>query len=87
MKCVTTDFYSGNHRPYRNILRGSVTDEQLSKIDVLDTLILESGAIDGDEIEITVRRTGQRPFGDRKVRLVKPHTYEREKSPVDFTDE
>lgn len=28
--------------------------------------------------EIVVRRTGRRPFGDRRVRLVAPHTYERE---------
>jgi len=30
---------------------------------------------DGDEIEITIRKTGNRPFGDRKFRYQSPHTY------------
>jgi len=78
---VLTEYWSGNHRPYCNMLRDGDTDEDLGQVrpDVLQKLIAESGAADGDEIEITIRPTGRRPFGDRKVRLVAPHDYEREK--------
>jgi len=82
---VLTEYWSGSHRTYSNMLRDGDTDEDLGQIrsDVLCELIAESGVVDGDEIEITICRTGQRPFGDRKVKLTKPHltkphTYERE---------
>jgi hypothetical protein len=77
---VLTEYWSGTHRPYTNMLHDGDTDEDLGQLqpDVLRELVEESGAVDGDEIEITIRRTGRRPFGDRKIRLVKPHTYERE---------
>lgn len=78
---VLTDYWAGDHRPYRNMLRDGETDEDLGQVgpDVLQEIIVESGALDGDEIEIVVRRTGRRPFGDRKVQYVRAHTYEREK--------
>lgn len=77
---VLTEYQSGDHCSYRNVLRDGDTDEDLGQIQpaVLQVIVAESGAVDGDEIEITVRRTGRRPFGDRKIRLVEPHTYKRE---------
>lgn len=84
---VVTDYYAspaidprGQHRNYRGVLRDPETDERATALNLsaLRDAIAESGAVDGDEIEIIVRKTGRRPFGDRKVRLVKPHTYERE---------
>lgn len=77
---VLTDYWNGSHTPYTNILRDSITDEDLGQIqpEFLQKIINKSGAVDGDEIEIIIRRTGRRPFGDRKVRLIKPHTYARE---------
>lgn len=79
---VLTVYWSGEHVSYRNKLHDGVTDEDLGQVQprVLQELLEESGAVDGDEIEIVVRKTGQRPFGDRKVRLIRPHTYERESS-------
>lgn len=77
---VLTDFWSGNHRPYRNILRN--LDDSDADSDAMNAAIAASGAVDGDEIEIIVRKTGRRPFGDRRVRLVAPHTYRREPEPA-----
>lgn len=79
---VLTDYHSGARVPYENIPRDPVTDDVLDwnrQDGALTKAIRESGAVDGDEVEIIVRRTGRRPFGDRKVRLVESHMYEREK--------
>ena len=80
---VLTDYWHGKDRPYRSMLRDGETDADLGYVgpEVLWELVAESGAVDGDEIEIVVRRTGRRPFGDRRVRLVAAHTYEREEGP------
>lgn len=68
------------HRPYHGVLRDPETDENVSTKDLIEQTIAESGAVDGDELMITVsvQKTGKRPFGDRKVVLAKPHTYERQ---------
>ena len=78
---VLTDYWNDprDHRPYRNQLHDPKTDELVSDMSALETAINEAGAVDGDEIEIVVRKTGRRPFGDRKVTLVEPHTYKRER--------
>ena len=78
---VVTDYWNErkDHRPYRGQLHDPKTDEEVSDIEALAALINEAGAVDGDEIEIIVRKTGRRPFGNRKVRLVEPHTYKRER--------
>jgi hypothetical protein len=77
---VLTDYWHGKDRPYQGMLRDGETDANLGQVgpETLLELVAESGAVDGDEIEITVRRTGRRPFGDRRVRLVRPHKYKRE---------
>jgi len=78
---VLTDYWNErrDHRPYRNHLHEPKTDELVSDQSALEAAINEAGAIDGDEIEIIVRKTGNRPFGDRKVVLAEPHVYRREK--------
>lgn len=78
---VLTDYWNEqrDHRPYRNCLHDPKTDSCVSGNDALEAAINEAGAVDGDEIEIVVRKTGRRPFGNRKVRLVEPHTYKRER--------
>ena len=78
MRYVLTDYWSGNHRPYRGILRDG-RDRVVSDDEALKAALNAVGAVDGDEIEIIVRKTGRRPFGDRKVTLVEPHTYKRER--------
>lgn len=78
---ILTDYWNErkDHRPYRNHLHDPKTDELVSDQVALEWAIKEAGAVDGDEIEIVIRKTGRRPFGDRKVSLVEPHTYKREK--------
>lgn len=78
-KFVVTDYWSGDHRPYRSILHTVRGDIALDAHETLAKVIEAAGAVDGDEIEITIKPTGRRPFGDRRVRLVKPHIYDREK--------
>ena len=78
---VLTDYWNErrDHRPYRNHLHDPKTDELVSDQSVLETAINEAGAVDGDEVEIVIRKTGKRPFGNRKVVLAEPHIYKREK--------
>ncbi len=76
---VVTDYHAGTRdRPYRNILRRTIDDESVRAVDAVECAIEAAGAVDGDEITIIVVKTGRRPFGDRKVRWVRPHAYERE---------
>lgn len=64
--------------PYSNMLH-TLGDVYVAQATVLEQLFVAAGAQDGDEIEITVRVTGQKPFPGRIWKLTKPHTYE----PVD----
>ncbi len=84
MKYVITDYWDleRNHRTYRNMLRTSPKDSRVREVDALRKAIAEAGVVDGDEVEIIVRKTGRRPFGNRKVRYVGPHTYRRERRKV-----
>lgn len=80
MRVVLTDYHSGDHRPYVFKMRDPITDEDFGRFpDAMVKAVVASGAVDGDEVEIVIRKTGRRPFGDRKVVWVAPHTYEREK--------
>lgn len=78
-KLVLADFWDKGHghRPYRGVLRTS-GDREASAGDVVRDLCVRAGVHDGDEFEISVQRTGRRPFGDRRMHWVSPHTYERE---------
>ena len=78
---ILTDYCNErrDHRPYRNHLHDPKTDELVSDQSVLEAAINEAGAVDGDEVEIVIRKTGKRPFGNRKVVLAEPHIYKREK--------
>lgn len=66
----------------RYVLHDPETDESRQGVhgrsDALERALIEAGVQDGDEFEIVVRKTGRRPFGDRRVVYTKPHTYERE---------
>lgn len=76
-KLVKTCYWCGDHASYR-VFR----DEEDRRVDLgklINNMASESGAVDGDEIILSVRKSGRRPFGDRRVRLVRPHTYERER--------
>lgn len=78
---ILTDYWDEErkHRPYRNVLRDPRTDKPVTDGDAIEAAIKEAEVKCGDEFEVIIRKTGRRPFGDRKVRLVKPHIYRREK--------
>jgi hypothetical protein len=82
IKAVVTHYWNKerNHTPYRWILRTPDNDMGLDRRDMIESMVKHLKANDGDEIEITIRKTGQRPFGDRKFVWVRPHEYEREKA-------
>ena len=50
----------------------------LSDQEILHLAIEAAGAKDGDTVLILAIKTGRRPFGDRRMVLVAPHTYKRE---------
>jgi len=67
--------------PYTGMLHDSKTDEYIEQASWDSTLARaarDADVEDGDEIEIIVRRTGRRPFGDRKIVRTEPHEYKRE---------
>lgn len=66
------------HRPYCNEIH-DLKDEKLFQLYHLEPLFTKAGIADGDEIEIIVRKTGNRPFGNRIWKLIEPHRY----GPVD----
>lgn len=68
---------SFRHRPYKTLLHE--LDDTRCEGYPLKELIEQAGAVDGDEIEITVRVTGDRPVGDLRWHLTAPHTYGPEK--------
>ena len=74
-RVVRRDYWSGGHRSYRGRVHDPVTDESLHHDDVLRGLLEEAGAYDGDEVEVVVRRTGERPFGRRIFAWTEPHEY------------
>jgi hypothetical protein len=76
---VLTDYFDEvfGHRPYMGLLHGE-DDQRVHADAVLEQAARLAGARDGDEIMVVVLKTGRRPFGRRRVRLVEPHTYERE---------
>ncbi len=75
-KLTVLDYWWDNNRPYQNVPHDSDTAEKIDVFKLLDTLFEGAGVKDGDEVTITVTKTGRRPFGNRRMRLVAPHTYE-----------
>lgn len=76
---VLTDYWAGKDRPYRSLLRDPKTDQGVDLHDLLSNLVKEAGAVDGELVQVSVRRIeGVVPFDERRVRLVEDHTYRRE---------
>jgi len=65
---VFRENWSDDHRPYTNLLHDD-EDRLVGQVSLLRDLFAKSGAQDGDEIEIIVKRTGSRPFGERRIVL------------------
>lgn len=78
-RVVAADYWTEGftHRSYRGIFVDR-SDDQIDPHRFAGQLLAGAGAVDGEEVEVSVRRTGFRPFGERRVRLVGPHTYRRE---------
>ena len=74
---VFTQYRADDHVTYNHVLHDA-QDTSVAQVSFLADLFEEAGVLDGDEVELVVRRTGRRPFGDRKIRLVAPHGYKRE---------
>ena len=66
-----------SHTPYMHVPYGE-DKKETSTADIVEDLFNQLDLDDGDQIEITVRSTGKRPFGDRRVVWAKAHTYRRE---------
>lgn len=78
---VITHYHSGDHTPYLYMMRDPETDIESGQAgvnSVLGTLVRKLGVNDGEEIEVIVRKTGRRPFGNKRVVLTEPHIYGRE---------
>lgn len=76
---TVTDFHCPPTAPYYRLTpRASDTDASLTYLDLARAALEAAGAVDGDEVELVAVKTGRRPFGDRKMRLVASGTYRRE---------
>lgn len=73
---VYTEYHSGDHTPYTCMIRDR-NDKDVGQFSELKSMFRDAGIDDGDEFEITIRRTGNRPFENTRIELVKAHTYER----------
>lgn len=69
---VRRDYWSEGNRPYQNV-RHDEHDQPVNSTMTDDEMCQH--VADGDEFEITIRRTGRRPFGDRRYVLQKAHEY------------
>lgn len=73
-----------NYAPYCDVIFDSAGDGEVDgggkvgQMPLLRELLDEAGLEDGDEFELVIRKTGRRPFGDRRVVWTRAHTYERE---------
>jgi hypothetical protein len=70
---VYHDYWAENHRPYRNLLYRE--DKLFSEMSKFSNSFEEIGVNDGDEVIISITKTGNRPHGDRRIILQEPHTY------------
>lgn len=77
VRLLYRDYWNGDmtHRPYRNMMHDADTDKELWQIEQLEQAFRDAKAENGDEVEIVVRKTGRRPFGNRVWKLTEPHTY------------
>lgn len=75
MTGVYRHHWSGNHAPYQDLVASPIDDKEHMQLSEFEPLFRMIGVTDGDEIEISVRKTGRRPFGDRRVILQRSGTY------------
>ena len=66
------------HTPYMHVMFDPETKQEVSLDSIVEKMLDLTDAQEGDEFEITISKTGQRPFGDRRMFLFKAHNYRRE---------
>ena len=82
---VVTSYYgptgesTHDHAYYENVLHVTRTDTHAALSDSSIAPFGQQAQLMATRSEIVVKKTGRRPFGDRKARLAKAHTYKREK--------
>jgi hypothetical protein len=64
------------HMPYQNMVH-NLKDKEVFQMSELENLLKAANVEDGDEFEITIRRTGRRPFPNLVWKWVSDHTYAR----------
>ena len=64
-----------NHRPYQGVFHSLDDRPEWSFNDAMKQAMDTLGIVDGEEVEVIVRKTGCRPFGDRVWVWSKPHEY------------
>jgi hypothetical protein len=76
-KFVLTDYYdaTGETRLAWNMIRYSAPGKPIDDVFIDSRNLIvdacrDAGLVDGDEFTIEIKKTGNRPFGDRKVRQV-----------------
>lgn len=75
---TVTDWHmSDTYAPFRGELHDQ-TDNPVTTRHAIAEAMDRAGIVDGDEILITVTKTGARPYGDRRYVLVRTGVYERE---------
>lgn len=75
IRLIKRDYWANGQNPYRAMLHDH-TDRAIDTTACRYDLLADFN--DGDEIEIIVRRTGKRPFGDRRYILQAPNRYDPE---------
>ena len=74
---VYNDYYAEyGHVLYKAEARNH-SDEPVGQLSCLLSMFEQAGIEDGDEFELIIRKTGNRPFDGTRIELVAPHTYER----------
>lgn len=76
MKFVYRDYWNEeqNHNPYTDMIH-DLNDRKVLQLNSALHHLYPDDLKDGDEIEITITKTGNRPFGDRRIVWQKAHTY------------
>lgn len=70
---VRRSYWSGNHSPYPWMVFSGEAEQD--KHNLFAELLASAGVNDGDEFIIIVEKTGNRPFGDRRIILQRAHEY------------
>ena len=72
-KVVVRDYHAKGDRPYRNVFHSVEDSNIFDKRTAMDVALAAAGVADGDEVEITVKKTGR--CWKRRWVLLEPNVY------------